>query len=111
MGHYRVAVKAFRLAIQLAPGHAGHLHNLGHVLDVGLGYSRSAVKYLELAHGNEPTVREIASSLAHAVARSGQRARALEILQRQVGMSHSVASTTVDEWLARVPVCSGTRTT
>ena len=112
MGHYRVAVKAFRLAIQLAPGHAGHLHNLGHVLDVGLGYSRSAVKYLELAHGNEPTVREIASSLAHAVARSGQRARALEILQRRVGMSHSVASTTVDEWLARVPACSGgTRTT
>lgn len=110
MGHYRAAVKAFRLAIQLAPGHAGHLHNLGHVLDVGLGRSRSAVKYLELAHGHEPTVREIASSLAHAVARSGQRARALEILQRRVGMSHTLAISTVDEWLALVPMRSGRRT-
>jgi tetratricopeptide (TPR) repeat protein len=60
MGHYRAAVKAFRLAIRLAPKHAGHLHNLGHVLDVGLGQPRIAVRYLELAHGNEPTVREIA---------------------------------------------------
>ena len=108
MGHYRAAVKAFRVAIQLAPGHAGHLHNLGHVLDVGLGCSRSAVKYLELAHGNEPTVREIASSLAHAVARSGQRARALEILQRRVGMSRTLALSTVDEWLAIMSVRNGT---
>lgn len=103
MGHYRAAVKAFRFAIQLAPGHAGHLHNLGHVLDVGLGHARSAVKYLEMAHGSEPDVREIASSLAHAVARSGQRARALEILQRRVGMSPTLALTTIDEWLSSIP--------
>jgi Tfp pilus assembly protein PilF len=103
MGHYRAAVKAFHSAIQLAPGHAGHLHNLGHVLDVGLGHARSAVRYLELAHGNEPDVREIASSLAHAVARSGQRARAVEILHRRVGMSPTLASSTIDEWLARMP--------
>jgi Tfp pilus assembly protein PilF len=104
MGHYRVAVKAFRRAIRLAPTHAGHLHNLGHVLDVGLGCSQSAIKYLELAHGNEPDVREIASSLAHAVARSGQRARALDILQRRLGMSQTLASSTVDEWLSAASV-------
>jgi len=102
MGHYRAAVRAFRCAVHLAPRHAGHLHNLGHVLDVGLGRARSAVMYLELAHGSEPDVREIASSLAHAVACSGQRTRALEILQRRVGMSQELANSTVEEWLSRM---------
>jgi Flp pilus assembly protein TadD len=104
MGHFRAAVKAFRKAIRLAPNHAGHLHNLGHVLDVGLGCSHSAVKYLELAHGNEPEVREIASSLAHAVARSGQRARALDILRHRLGMSQTLALSTVDEWTSTASV-------
>ena len=107
MGHYRAAVKAFRLAVRLAPRHAGHLHNLGHVLDVGLGQPDIAVRYLELAHGSEPTVREIASSLAHAVALGGDRTRALAILQQGVGMNQAVACTTVDLWLSRIPTTLG----
>ena len=107
MGHYRAAVKAFRLAIRLAPKHAGHLHNLGHVLDVGLGQPSIAVRYLELAHGNEPNIREIASSLAHAVALSGHRARALDILQQRVGMNQALACSTVDLWLSPISTALG----
>ena len=100
LGHYRAAVKAYRRALLIAPNHVGHLHNLGHVLDVGLDRYTEARTYLEIAHGREPKVREIASSLAHAVARSGRINRAIDLLCGSVGMSKSVASATIDTWLA-----------
>ncbi len=103
LGHYRAAVRAYRRALLVAPSHAGHLHNLGHVLDVGLDRYREARTYLELAHRGEPKVREIASSLAHAVARSGHVNRAVDLLCESVGMTKSTASATVEMWLSRTP--------
>ncbi len=101
LGHYRAAVRAYRHALLLAPNHAGYLHNLGHVLDVGLDRYREARAYLELAHRGEPKVREIASSLAHAVARAGHHNRAVDLLCESVGMTKSVALATVEIWLSR----------
>jgi len=100
MGHYRSGVKAYRKALLMAPNHVGHLHNLGHLLDVGLDRYTEAQVYLEKAHKYEPNVREIASSLAHAVARSGHLARAVGLLCKSVGMTESVARATVETWLA-----------
>jgi Flp pilus assembly protein TadD len=103
LGHYYAAVRAYRRALLLAPSHVGYLHNLGHVLDVGLDRYREARAYLELAHRGEPEVKEIASSLAHAVARSGQVNRAVDLLCSPVGMTKSTASATVEIWLSRIP--------
>ncbi len=100
MGHYRAAVSAYRKALMMAPNHVGHLHNLGHVLDVGLDRYTEARTYLEMAHQKEPDVREIASSLAHAVARSGRISRAIDLLCGSVGMTKATASATIDTWLA-----------
>jgi Flp pilus assembly protein TadD len=103
LGHYHVAVRAYRQALVIAPSHAGHLHNLGHVLDVGLDRFREARNYLELAHRQEPEVREIASSLAHALVRSGDIDRAVILLCKSVGMTKTMASATVELWLSRTP--------
>lgn len=103
LGHYRAAVGAYKRALLLAPNHVGHLHNLGHVLDVGLDRYREARAYLELAHKGEPQVSEIASSLAHAIARSGHLNRAMELLCGSVGMTKSAASATIEMWLSRAP--------
>ena len=100
LGHYRAAVKAYRKALMSAPSHVGHLHNLGHVLDLGLNRFLEARQYLEMAHKREPQVREIASSLAHAIARAGQVNRAIDLLCDSVGMTESVANTTVETWLS-----------
>lgn len=104
MGHYRSAIRAFRVAHSLAPEHPGHLHNLGHVMDVGLGHSAPAVKYLEQAHARDPEIREIASSLAHAVSRCGQTGRAVELLVTRVGMSSAEAHQTIELWRSAAQV-------
>jgi Flp pilus assembly protein TadD len=103
LGHYRAAVRAYRHALLVAPNHAGYLHNLGHVLDVGLDRYHEARSYLELAHKGEPEVREIASSLAHAVARAGHVNRAIDLLCKPVGMTKSAALATIEIWLSRSP--------
>ena len=100
LGHYRAAVKAFRRAISHSPHHAGHLHNLGHVLDIGLGRPRDAVKYLDLAHRLEPTIEEISSSLSHALALTGQVRQAVAILRDCVGMNDRLAVSSVEVWLS-----------
>ncbi len=106
LGYYRAAVRAYRRALLVAPSHVEYLHNLGHVLDVGLDRFHEARPYLEQAHRGEPKVREIASSLAHAVARSGHINRAVDLLCDCVGMTQSMALATVEIWLSRVPEAS-----
>lgn len=101
LGHYRAAVKSYRRALRLSPDHVGHLHNLGHVLDVGLDRCQQALPYLVMAHRRELRLAEIASSLAHAEARSGRISRAIDLLCKSVGMTNSSAHATVEMWLAR----------
>jgi Tfp pilus assembly protein PilF len=103
LGHYRAAVSAYRRALFVAPNHVEYLHNLGHVLDVGLDRYVEGRQYLEQAHRNAPEVREIASSLAHAVARSGHVGRAMNLLCRSVGMTRPAAAATVESWLSSSP--------
>jgi tetratricopeptide (TPR) repeat protein len=106
LGHYRAAVRAYRRALLVAPSHVEYLHNLGHVLDVGLDRFHEACPYLEQAHRGEPKVKEIASSLAHAVARSGHLSRAVELLSGCVGMTETMAFATIEIWLSRAPEAS-----
>ena len=83
LGHYRVAAKAYRAALALAPDNPWYAHNLGHLLDVALARPRDAVPLLRQAFGAEPHP-EIGSSLAHALARTGRVDEAKSVLKRSL---------------------------
>ena len=80
LGHYHLSAKSYRRALVLAPDCAVYEHNLGHVLDVALNRPRDALIHLERAHRSLPEEREVASSFAHALLRSGQPEKARELL-------------------------------
>ncbi len=80
LGNYRCAAAAYRKALLGAPDDPGYSHNLGHLLDVAMNRPRDALHYLRKAHLALPDEPEIASSYAHALARSGQRMAARETL-------------------------------
>jgi Flp pilus assembly protein TadD len=79
-----VAARSYRRALALAPDCAIYEHNLGHVLDVALDRPRDALVHLERAHRGMPQEREISSSYAHALLRSGQPEKARELLRHAV---------------------------
>jgi Flp pilus assembly protein TadD len=76
LGNFRAAISAYQRAIELAPRNPWYHHNLGHLLDVGLGNSRAALRHLRLAHELESAEDEITASLAHCLARLGQLSEA-----------------------------------
>ena len=63
LGNFRAAISAYRRAIDLAPRNPWYHHNLGHLLDVGLGKCDAALKHLRLAHELEGREDEITASL------------------------------------------------
>lgn len=87
LGNYRVAVRSYRQASQLAPLTPWYHHNLGHLTDVALGDSAAAERHLRRAYELEPEHDEIIGSLAHCVARLGDldEARRLAKLAQEKG--------------------------
>jgi len=79
LGNFKMAISAYRRAVELSPRNPWYHHNLGHLLDVGGGNARAAIKYLRFAYELEPAEDEIGASLAHCLARLGEldEARAL----------------------------------
>ena len=72
LGNYRVAVRSYREASQLAPLTPWYHHNLGHLMDVALDDAAGAERHLRRAYELEPDHDEIIGSLAHCVARLGE---------------------------------------
>src|SRR5580698_4995414 len=77
LGHYRFAVTAYQKALSCAPGNPWYAHNLGHLLDVALDRAGDALEWLRTAYreANElgtGATGDIASSFAHALARTGK---------------------------------------
>src|SRR5262245_14896364 len=97
LGHFRAARRALERALRLAPDDPAALHNLGHLLDVAFDQPDAALLHRANAsrHADEPA---IASSYAHALARTGQKARAEEVLVRGARMSPGLAQATVNGW-------------
>src|SRR5262249_40684855 len=95
---YKSAARAHRRALMLAPSSAYHLHNLGHLLDVGLGQPEQALRYLSAAHALLAAA-EVASSYAHALAGAGQLAKAREILVSAHDWSRERADEQLISWL------------
>ncbi|MEZ4223730.1 MAG: tetratricopeptide repeat protein [Polyangiaceae bacterium] len=81
-GHIRAAVRAFRRALALLPGCPSYSHNVGHLLDAGLGRTAEALPHLARAAAALPDDAEVVASYAHALVRSGQASRAETLLAR-----------------------------
>jgi tetratricopeptide (TPR) repeat protein len=84
LGNYRVAVRSYREASQLAPQTPWYHHNLGHLMDVALDNAEGAERHLRRAFELEPDHDEIIGSLAHCVARLGD----LDEAQRLAELAH-----------------------
>lgn len=87
LGNYRVAVRSYREASQLAPQTPWYHHNLGHLMDVALDDPSGAERHLRRAYQLEPEHDEIIGSLAHCVARLGDlgEAEKLAVLASEKG--------------------------
>lgn len=97
MGNFRSAEKAYRSALALVPHCPWYAHNLGHLLDVGLSRPHEALSFLRIARRGLPHEPEIASSLAHALLRAGQRAEAEKELTSALSDA-TEARELIDEW-------------
>ena len=101
LGHYHSAAHAYRRALSLAPDNPWYAHNLGHLLDHGLGRPVQAVPWLRQAHAATPHP-EIAASLAHALGRVGRAAEGLVVLRRGLrGEELSTDHRALEEWLVQ----------
>lgn len=98
LGHFRAAARAHRRALALEPGCPVAAHNLGHLLDVGLGEPERGLHYLALAHRGEPEHVEIAASYAHALSRVGRAAEALDVLSARLEGGEPAARALLDRW-------------
>lgn len=84
LGNYRMAVGAYRRAVSLSPRNPWYHHNLGHLLDVGLGDATKALPHLQMAHELQAEEDEITASLAHCLARLGEIEQAKQLAIRAV---------------------------
>jgi tetratricopeptide (TPR) repeat protein len=103
LGNFRAARRAYEQALQLDPDHPAYRHNLGHLLDIAFDRPREALRHLAAARRARPDEAAIVSSEAHALARSGQVARALELLRQGLGWTAAEAEARVSEWLSAAP--------
>lgn len=107
LGNFRAARRAYERAVELEPEHPGYRHNLGHLLDVAFDRPRDALRHLAAARRARPDEGAIASSEAHALARAGQTARALRVLERDLGWSAAEAASCVERWGSSVKTPRG----
>jgi tetratricopeptide (TPR) repeat protein len=84
LGNFRSAISSYRRAIQIAPRNPWYHHNLGHLIDVGLGDANLAVKHLQLAYELQPQEDEIGASLAHCYGRLGRLEEAAKLAAEAV---------------------------
>jgi Flp pilus assembly protein TadD len=104
LGSLRASRDAYEHAVALDPEHPAYRHNLGHLLDAGLDRPKEALVHLSAAFRAAPHEPALASSYAHALARAGQAARAVELLQRSLKWSNTDAVACVEAWRAGKPV-------
>jgi len=104
LGNYRLAERAYKSALALVPHCPWYAHNLGHLLDVGRNNPRAALPYLRLSRRLMPHEPEIASSLAHALARAGQPEEAWDHLVEAVRGDSVRARELLTAW---TPVAAG----
>jgi tetratricopeptide (TPR) repeat protein len=100
LGNFNAAVGSYRRATRRAPRNPWYHHNLGHLLDVGVGDSARAVAHLRIAHELEPDEDEITASMAHCVARLGRLEEATELAREALAAApHSDEHRALLAWI------------
>jgi Tetratricopeptide repeat len=99
LANYRFAAASYQRALSCAPKNPWYAHNLGHLLDVALGRPQEALGWLRTAYAGAPTHGEIATSLAHALARAGQLAEAKRVLGRAMRKGASSEQQALLRWI------------
>ena len=109
LGNLRFAVRCYEKARALAPDDAMVAHNLGHLYDAALGRPDLALPVLKEALdrlGREPRdsrtlSAEIASSYAHALARSGQVDEARRVIDAALARGKTRDQAKLQAWIHR----------
>ena len=99
LGNFRAARRAYEQAVALEPDHPAYRYNLGHLLYVAFERPRDALRHLGVARRARPDEPAIITSEAHALARSGHAARAVELLVQLLKWTEADAQARVTEWL------------
>ena len=99
LGNYRYAASSYQRALSCAPKNPWYAHNLGHLLDVALGRPSEALSWLRTAAAGAPNHGEIATSLAHALARADKIADAKKVLARAMRRGTSREQAALWRWL------------
>ncbi len=99
LGNHQYASHALSRALACAPENPWYAHNLGHTLDVALGKPREAIKHLRRAYERSGRNAEVATSLAHALARVGKTRTAKALLARVVKQSPSPERRALMRWI------------
>ncbi|MEB2312931.1 MAG: tetratricopeptide repeat protein [Sorangiineae bacterium] len=103
LGHLRLALRAQRRALHLAPDCASTAHNLGHLLDVAFETPDAALGYLARAYRGLPDQPEVAASYAHALARCGRADEARRVLARALDGDEERLESLLSGWSAEPP--------
>ena len=110
LGNLAMAIASYRRAIALVPRSPWYHHNVGHLLDVGLGKPAAAVNHLRSAHKERPEEDEIAASLAHCLARLGELAEAERLARYAVSANRTHAGhRQLLEWIEKTDREQATR--
>jgi tetratricopeptide (TPR) repeat protein len=99
LGNHQYASRALVRAVALAPENPWYAHNLGHTLDVALDKPREAVAHLRRAYARSDKNVDVATSLAHALARCGKTRAAKALLQRAMKQSPSPERRALMKWI------------
>jgi Flp pilus assembly protein TadD len=99
LGNFRCAATAYENAIAAAPDNPWYAHNLGHLLDVGLGAPLRALPWLRSAYAKEGENAEIVASFVHALARAGRTLEARGVLEHALERLESRELVAMLRWL------------
>lgn len=99
LANYRFAAASYQRALACAPKNPWYAHNLGHLLDVALDRPGEALAWLRTAYAGAPNHPEIATSLAHALARAGQLDAAKRVLARAMRKASSSEQQALLRWI------------
>jgi tetratricopeptide (TPR) repeat protein len=99
LGNHQYASRALVRALALSPDNPWYAHNLGHTLDVALDKPREALVHLRRAYAKSSKNVDVATSLAHALARCGKTRAAKALLQRAMKQSPSPERRALMKWI------------
>ncbi len=99
LGNHVFASHALVRALACSPDNPWYAHNVGHTLDIALDRPKDAIEYLRRAYDRSGRNADVATSLAHALARAGQARAAKAVLSQALKQSPSPDRRALLRWI------------